>query len=437
MVIGYDLTWMRKLNASGGVFQHSFRLVSAMAKYSDAKIVLIVSTDQERHIFKNLTCYGTVEIVSIYGRKIEDIIKEQSIQVIHTPRQEHFNLTLVIPMINTLHDLQQFHFPEFFTKNELKYREEFYKKSAEFSERVIVSYSHVRDDIVKYYKIPYYKIDVCPFGYDEQDYFKDYKNYNVNETLARYGINGKYIFYSAGTWAHKNHVRLIHALKILHEKYGCLVSLICTGYQYDYFTEISNAIQNLQMSDYVKFLGYVEDWEVPILLTSSSLAIIPTLYEAGSFPLMEAMVHHVPVVCSNVTSLPDTIGDNRFVFNPYDIDEMANVMFNMLTDDDLRQDNVRNSIKRVQLHSWERSIRKFIISYGTAIDDFNQRCMNSSSNNNKYKNISIGISQVDISKNMPANLGIKRQLEKKRRSVSYILNRAINWLRNILCNYRV
>ena len=67
---------------------------------------------------------------------------------------------------------------------------------------------------------------------------------------------------------------------------------------------------------------------------------MPTLYEAGSFPLMESILMGIPVVCSNVTSLPETIGDNQFVFDPNNINDIAEKIIKIWDDENYRADNL-------------------------------------------------------------------------------------------------
>ena len=75
--------------------------------------------------------------------------------------------------------------------------------------------------------------------------------------------------------------------------------------------------------------------------------VIPTLYEAGSGPLYEAMRYSSPVICSNITSLPETIGNDKFIFDPNSVNEMTALIKKMLTDDGFRKENLDNSKKRM------------------------------------------------------------------------------------------
>jgi glycosyltransferase involved in cell wall biosynthesis len=274
-------------------------------------------------------------------------------------------------MIITLHDLQHMHYPENFSRKEKEFRAVFYKKASEFSERVIVSYDHVKDDIVKYYKIVPDKIDVCPIGIDPP---LKLNNFEFIQIKKKYGLPDNYLFYAANTWRHKNHVNLIRAMKIVQNKYGQNIHLICTGSkQTDYFFEIEKEIKKYELNEHIKFLGYIPEAEMMLVMKNAKLAVIPTYYEAGSFPLIEAMNYGVPVICSDVTSLPQQIGNSQYVFNPADIDEMAAKINLMLVDKGLQLRNIENSKKRISELRWDKKVNNFVDSYKNAIAQFDKK----------------------------------------------------------------
>ncbi len=368
MIVGLDVTWMEHENGMGGVFQYAYRLISALVEYAGVNVVAITG-GAGAGIFDPLKGRENFREVRLTPpMAFSELVRSEKIDVIHTPVQNFPNLTFSVPMISTLHDLQHFHYPEFFTRKEIYYRNVLYRHSAELSERVIVSFEHVKRDIVRFYGIPAEKIDVCPLGIEPA---KPTESGGLAGIRKKYGIPGSYIFYSANTWRHKNHIGLVRALKAAREKYGLDVALVCTGQKIpDYYPELEAEVANLGLGRKVNFLGYISEDDKRLLLKHAALVVIPTLYEAGSFPLMEAMAYEVPVICSNVTSLPDTIGDARFVFDPLDADQMAERMAAMLTDERLADENRKNSRKRVMENSWEKTIRSFVRTYENAVAGF-------------------------------------------------------------------
>lgn len=368
MIVGYDLTWISSANQFGGVYQYAMRLLQAMLSYSDNKIVVIINPECES-LFCHWLHNVNFKLVNLrHACYFNNIIEKENIEIVHSPIQVLPNISLMIPMISTQHDLQQYHFPEFFTNEELLFRNTYYRKSAEFSERIIVSFNHVRDDIVKYYNICSDKIDVCTMGMPEK---VSLTSDQIGLIKSKYGLPSQYILYTANTWRHKNHIGLLQGMKILHEVYGIRLPLICTGFQVpDYFPEIAAAVSELGLKNVVRFMGYMPEIDMPAILSGAALAVIPTRYEAGSYPLMEAMSQGVPVLCSHVTSLPETIGDERYLFDPDSPEQMAEKMALILSDERIRLENIENSLKRVRSGSWVNAVKVFELSYRKAIEGF-------------------------------------------------------------------
>lgn len=367
MIIGFDVTWMDRENKNGGVFQYACRLISALVNHTGENVVAIIGPGGGG-VFDGLKQRGNFkEVLKRNEAPLTGIVESEKIEVVHAPIQYFIDLTFSAPMIITLHDLQHMRYPEFFSRKEIEERNFLYRQSAEFSERVIVSYQHVKEDIREFYGVPEEKIDVCPIGLIPP---APTGGGEINAVRKKYGIPERYLFYSANTWPHKNHIGLIRAIKILHGKHGIKMPLVCTGQKTDHFPRVEEAVKSLGLKDMVFFPGYIPENEVFLLLKNAALAVIPTIYEAGSFPLMEAMSNGVPVICSDVTSLPDTIGDRRFVFDPKDEAGMADKISSMLKDEKLVRENIENSKKRIKEGGWDRAVRKFLETYAIAIDEF-------------------------------------------------------------------
>ena len=175
-------------------------------------------------------------------------------------------------------------------------------------------------------------------------------------------MSKRFLLYPAATWKHKNHINLIQAIAKLIED-GLDIQLICTGNITDHHLTIEKEIKKLNMEGRVKFLRIVPEEDLIGLYRTASLVVIPTLYEAGSGPLYEAMRYSCPVICSNVTSLPDTMGNDNFIFDPNSIDEFVSLIRIMLTDDNLRQKNISNSIERMNYFRSRKYAYRFLEVY--------------------------------------------------------------------------
>ncbi|MCA1567603.1 MAG: glycosyltransferase family 4 protein [Acidobacteria bacterium] len=257
--------------------------------------------------------------------------------------QELPHLVLPVPHIITMHDVQELHFPENFTPAQRAIRAVQYWKALEKAGAVVVSFDHVKQDLITYFGLPEAKVHVCPIPF--RDISLQETTVAAAESYARkYEAWTPFLLYPAHTWRHKNHFRLLQALRALRKDGGQNMKLICTGgTAHHYHTEVVAQVAELGLSDAVLFGGIVPEDELRWLYRHAALVTIPTKYEAGSFPLFEAMLLGSPVICSHVTSLPETIGDRRFVFDPDDTGALTSLILRMLTDAVFRQENLANS----------------------------------------------------------------------------------------------
>lgn len=274
------------------------------------------------------------------------LLKSSGISLLHVPIQYSPIYRTKIPVIITMHDLQEFHFPENFSSEERIHRTINNHKAMYEADKIIVSFEHIKKDILKYYNIPDHKVSVCspPFA---ENWFTTKEESDWFSLVNKYSISKKYLLYPAATWPHKNHVRLLEALKALQRRIPD-IKLVCTGNKTDYYSTIEKKIKELDLENSVKFLGIVSEEDLIGLYKYAELVVIPTLYEAGSGPLYEAMRYKVPVICARTTSLPVTIRDESFLFDPVKLEEIESLLNKMLTDNDLKNANIENSINRMK-----------------------------------------------------------------------------------------
>mgnify|MGYP000303149073 CR=1 FL=1 len=297
------------------------------------------------------------------------------IDLLHVPYQTFssyctsYRYSLSYPFVVTMHDLQELHYPHFFTPYQRAFRAKYFWKNIEYSSGIVVSFSHVKNDIMKYFKIPNHKIDICPLPFKSISLTApcstEQKKYD-----QKYNSEQGFLLYPAQTWEHKNHLSLIKSLEIILKKYNKSIKLICTGRKNsDFFPKVNSYLINSCVSNQVYFSDIIPEEELYWLYKNCTLVVIPTLYEAGSFPLLEAMFLGVPVICSSVTSLPETIKDKRFIFDPLDIEGIADLIYKMITNQQLRQDSIINGKTRIKelrdidsfeyyLNLWKKVLKK-------------------------------------------------------------------------------
>src|SRR5213075_3252929 len=138
----------------------------------------------------------------------------------------------------------------------------------------------------------------------------------------------------------------------------------CTARRSDAYFEISKyaslrrAVHRYKLNKYVRFFGFVPDKTLAVLYRLARVFVFPSLYEGFGFPPLEAMACGTPVITSNVSSLPEVVGDAALLIDPLDPTAIAQAIRRVLMDSDLRDDLRQRGLRRVKDFSWERSVRR-------------------------------------------------------------------------------
>lgn len=147
-------------------------------------------------------------------------------------------------------------------------------------------------------------------------------------------IFGKYIFYPAQFWTHKNHKRLLEALKQLKDK-GIIVNLVLVGSEQNNERAVKDLINDLDLQNQVKILGYVNNSEMIYLYRHARALVMPTVLGPTNIPQLEAFVLGCPVATSRIYGIPEQVGDAALLFNPENVDEIAKSIERLWVDDEL------------------------------------------------------------------------------------------------------
>jgi glycosyltransferase involved in cell wall biosynthesis len=187
----------------------------------------------------------------------------------------------------------------------------------------------------------------------------------VARVRERYQLDHQFILYVGNIKPHKNLVRLIEAFDRLRRGGLEDLKLLIIGDQISKLPALRRAVHRHKLHKQVRFLGYLSDDQLAILYRLASAFVFPSLYEGFGLPPLEAMASGTPVVTSNVSSLPEVVGDAAVLVNPYDVDAIVDGVRRVLTDPALAADMRRKGIERAREFSWERSVAKTWAVYQT------------------------------------------------------------------------
>jgi len=180
---------------------------------------------------------------------------------------------------------------------------------------------------------------------------------------ARYGLDRPFLYYPAATWPHKNHLSLLEAVRMLKESHGFDGELVLTGISKGAHRAIMDEIRRMGVEGMVRILGYLPPDELPYVYNLARLMVFPSLFEGFGIPLVEAMASGCPVICSNVTSIPEVVGDAAVLFDPQSPEEIATAIWSVWNDDTELSLMKERGLARSRMFSWEETARKTVEVY--------------------------------------------------------------------------
>ncbi len=225
------------------------------------------------------------------------------------------------------------------------------------SAKVISVSQATKEDVVRVYKADPDKITVTHLGLD--DTFKPRTYEEVQKVLDKYGlVYQKYILFVGTLQPRKNIIKLVEAYEKLKNENRIEEKLIVVGAKGWLWEPIAEKIRRAGFDGAVRHLDYVDQEDLPFLYSGAKLLTLPALYEGFGLPPLEAMASGVPVVVSNVSSLPEVSGDASVLVDPNSVNSIAEGLLEVLTNSNLRQQMIDRGLARAKHFTWENTAKK-------------------------------------------------------------------------------
>lgn len=266
-------------------------------------------------------------------------------------------------VITTIHDMTYILYPETMDEKNLKRITDDIDYSVNRADKIITVSESSKNDIIKYLKVPSSKIEIVYNGVDYDRFNKDYSNDEKRAVKNKYSLPEKYMLYMGTLEPRKNIESIVKAYSVFKKNYNSKIKLVIAGKKGWLFESIFQLMERLNLEDEVIFTDYVDEEDKPIIYQMSSLFVFPSIYEGFGIPVLEAMAASVPVITSNVSSLPEVAGDAAILVSPKDIDAIAENMNKILTDNRLRESLINKGHIQAKKFTWEASAEKLYKIY--------------------------------------------------------------------------
>ncbi len=300
--------------------------------------------------------------------RIPMTLLREHIDLFHAP---HYVLPPAIHCrsVVTIHDCIHLMFPQYlpgrlayaFAKLQLW-------TAAHRSDRVLTVSEASKLDILRRFRVPADKITVVYNAIDEPLSLAP-TDEDVDRVSDRYQLKDPFALYVGNIKPHKNLERLIEAFHQLRQESAFeSLKLVIIGDEISKYQGLRRAVHVHKLHKHVRFLGFVPLETLSVLYQLASVFVFPSLYEGFGLPPLEAMYYGTPVVTSNVSSLPEVVGDAAMLVDPYSSESIADGMRRVLTDEHLRAFLRERGMARAREYSWERSVRRIREVYGEVME---------------------------------------------------------------------
>lgn len=264
------------------------------------------------------------------------------------------------PMVVTILDASVFRYPQYFTRVHRTKMKILVPRVARKAHHILTISEHAKLEIVHFLEIPPEKVTVTYLAVSSA--FCPLSAEDIDKTRRKYDLPKRFVLSVCTLEPRKNIIQLLRAFAQLRKK-GIDCPLVHTGAKGWLCEEIFAEAEHLNLGSSVRFLGRVSLQDLISLYNSATVFAYPSLYEGFGIPVLEAMACGCPVVTSNVSSIPEVIGDAGIMIDPDDEESLAAALRQVLDNPDKAETMRKSGIERAKRFSWERCARETLSVY--------------------------------------------------------------------------
>lgn len=265
-----------------------------------------------------------------------------------------------------IHDLSFEHLPETFKRRSWMQMRLTVRRTARAASHVVTDSEYSRQDILRTYRLAPERVTTTPLAASSR-----FKPTNDRRVLDKYGIEGDYILGVGSIQPRKNIARLIRAYTLMLSQHrDNAPKLVIVGKRAWLFEETIRAAAVSSANDKILFTGYVPESDLAALYTGALCFVYPSFFEGFGIPLLEAMRCGTPTITSDRTCFPEVVGDASLIIDPFDEQSIADGLWRMISDANLREQLRSRGFVRSSLFDWRQTAR---LTLGVYDKVFNHR----------------------------------------------------------------
>jgi glycosyltransferase involved in cell wall biosynthesis len=322
--------------------------------------------------FKNIPVVAPERSIKGY-LEFRGALKRLNCDLVHVPNLFSTPRGIPCPYVITAHDmLEHMSRPRSGIWELAKFQ--LTRRALSGAARIFAVSNFTCNEIEKLFEIPASRIEVVYNAIDER-FLRGHATAADRDLIAkRYQVTYPFLLYAGRISPHKNVARMIEAFSALKtelerdQAYPDL-KLIIIGDDLSGNPDLRRTVIRSGVQNDVRFLGFIPIEVLRIFYDEAKIFVFPSLYEGFGLPPLEAMVHGTPVVTSNVSSLPEVVGNAAVLVNPENVFEIMRALHRVLMDQALRERMKERGYRQAKCFSWEISVRRVLDVYRQVAQD--------------------------------------------------------------------
>lgn len=351
--------------SQAGIGQYIVQLVQALSRLAAEEEFLLLHSRKDGTILAPQAGFTRIPIWTPSHHRFEQLTLSMELallglDLLHSPDfvpPFHRRFRSII----TVHDLAFLLYPHFLTRQAARYYGQI-DQAVRVTDHVIAVSESTKADIVGLLGVPEEKITVI-YEAAKPIFRSLERDVSRAEVRERYGLDDPFLLAVGTVEPRKNLMTLFEALRVLEDRRQLRPQLAVVGSRGWLFEETLARVKELGLEERVRFLGRLPDEELLCLYNAARVHVYPSLYEGFGLPPLEAMACGTPTVSSNVSSIPEVVGDAALLVDPHDPVALAEALWRMLVDEDLQGHLSRRGLERATAFSWDRAARETLAVY--------------------------------------------------------------------------
>lgn len=256
-------------------------------------------------------------------------IKKNNIDVVYSG-DSYLSIRSSIPTVLVSHDLAFIHYPDHITAINRWYYNRYFKKFHQHAKKIIAVSNATKEDIILQYNIPKEKIKIA---YNDTDgSFSKLSNKEILAVRKKYSNGKPYFIYLGSIHPRKNVANIIRGFDEFKKEFGTEHQLLFVGRKAWKNQEITQTYNKAVYYDEIHFLGSLDEGREKLMGAAECLLYI-SLFEGFGVPILEAMDAGIPIICANVSSMPEVAGKAAIQVDPNNTNDIAQAMYHIVSED--------------------------------------------------------------------------------------------------------